>query len=229
MICAKLTELNYNEILKYLGFRGQEISKELEDQIRHCMEETKKCCVPRLVYAIVPLLKRDGKMQAGGLCLEGNDIEELLKECNLAVLLAATAGSEISSRIAQIQVRDKGSALIMDACASAAVENICNNFEAELKDELKADNLYLTDRFSPGYGDLPLSLQKDFCAGLNTQRRIGLTVTDNFLMIPQKSVTAIMGISGKPQPKRKSGCENCNMFERCAFRKEGTTCSGGNI
>ena len=229
MICAKLTELNYNEILKYLGFRGQAISKELDDQIRRCMEETKKCCVPRLVYGIFSLREHEKGVFAGSLFLEGGDIKSLLKESDRAVLLAATAGSEISGHIAKVQVADKGSALIMDACASAAVENVCNNFEADLKEELKKNSLYLTDRFSPGYGDLPLSLQKDFCAVLNTQRRIGLTVTDNFLMIPQKSVTAIMGISKKPQPKRKSGCEACNMFERCAFRKEGTTCSGDNI
>lgn len=229
MISAKLTGLDYNEILKYLGFRGQEIPNELRGQIRRCMDEVMKCCVPRLVYGIFSLKETEKGVFAGSLFLEGSDIKDLLKESDRAVLLAATAGSEISGHIAKVLVADKGSALIMDACASSAIENICDNFETELREEFKANDLYLTDRFSPGYGDLPLSLQKDFCAVLNTQRRIGLTVTDNFLMIPQKSVTAVMGISKKPQPERKSGCENCNMFERCAFRKEGTTCSGGNI
>ena len=225
MIQASLTELNFNEILMYLGYRGQELPPELEGQIRRCMDEVKKNSVPRLVYAIVPV-SFEGGVKAGGLALEGNDIADLLKESERAVLLAATVGARVSSLILKMQVKDMGSAIIMDACASAAIENICNNFEEEMRKQAEGGGLFLTDRFSPGYGDLPISLQKDFCTMLNTQRRIGLTVSDNFLMVPQKSVTAIMGIAKTPQPKRKSGCEVCSMFKTCAFRKQGRTCSG---
>ena len=46
----RLTELNYNEILMYLGHRGQEITPEVEGQIRRCMEEIARAAEPRLVY-----------------------------------------------------------------------------------------------------------------------------------------------------------------------------------
>lgn len=222
MITARLTDLNYNEILMYLGYRGQQFGPELESQIRRCMDEVMKTAAPRLVYAVFPLDAQ--KMEAGGLVLEGQDMKALLKESSEVVFLGATVGAGVSAQIARVQVTDMASAIIMDSCASCAIENVCNNFEEDFRRETSERGLFLTDRFSPGYGDLPISLQPSLCAALNTQRRIGLTVTDNFLMIPQKSVTALMGISDKKQPKRKSGCEVCSMFLTCEFRKQGRTC-----
>ena len=49
-------------------------------------------------------------------------------------------------------------------------------------------------RFSPGYGDVPLSLQRDVLAVLDAQRKLGITLSDTFFMTPCKSVTAFVGI-----------------------------------
>ena len=84
--------------------------------------------------------------------------------------------------------------------------------------------LYLTDRFSPGYGDLPLSLQPGICAVLDAERRVGIHVTPSFLMNPSKSVTAVIGLSDKPQMARIRGCAWCAMRETCTLRKGGKTC-----
>jgi hypothetical protein len=84
--------------------------------------------------------------------------------------------------------------------------------------------LYFTDRFSPGYGDLPLSLQPALTSLLDTSRQIGLTLTDSLILLPRKSVTAVLGLAHKPQTKRFRGCAYCSMFASCAYRKAGKTC-----
>ncbi|MGN0575406.1 MAG: vitamin B12 dependent-methionine synthase activation domain-containing protein [Ruminococcus sp.] len=84
---------------------------------------------------------------------------------------------------------------------------------------------YRTWRYSPGYGDLPLSLQRDILLYLNAMRRIGLTVTEDSLLIPSKSVTAVIGISHTPVNRTKGGCAVCNMRESCAFRGTSGRCS----
>ena len=84
--------------------------------------------------------------------------------------------------------------------------------------------MYLTDRFSPGYGDLPISLQDSFLRLVDAQKQIGLTVTTTHILTPRKSVTAIIGLANQPQNKRFRGCAYCSMFETCAFRKAGKTC-----
>ena len=105
-----------------------------------------------------------------------------------------------------------------------------DRFEKERTREYLARGLYLTDRFSPGYGDLPLTVQKDLCGVLDTRRTLGLTVNESMLLIPEKSVTAVMGICPAPQKHRaaadKSGCAKCAAFENCVFRLQGRTCHG---
>ena len=79
--------------------------------------------------------------------------------------------------------------------------------------------LYLTDRFSPGYGDMPLAQTREICAVLQTEKSIGLSVSQSGIMIPRKSVTAILGISSIPQKRRPSQCALCSMNRTCAMRE----------
>ena len=216
----RLTELNENEILMYLGHRGQECPEEIMTQIHQCSERIVKAARPRFVWRRVPYT--EGSVD--GLALPGEDIRKLLKDCEEVVLVAATLGAEVDQLTRKFEVKDPGDALVMDACASSAIENVINHFEEDLGDEVTVEGKYLTDRFSPGYGDLPLDIQKDLCRLLNAQRRIGLTMTDSMLMVPCKSVTAIIGIADREQSHRQDGCELCSLFRTCEIRKEGRTC-----
>lgn len=217
---ARLTELNENEILLYLGYRGQEYPAEVERQIARCKEEVTETAKPRLIWR--KMTAEESLFSA--LHLEGKDILELLDGCREAVLMAVTLGPEIDRLLAKSSVTNMADAVIMDACASTAIENVADNFERDLRKEVEAEGRYLTDRFSPGYGDLPLSVQKQLCEALDTARRIGLTLSPSMLMIPGKSVTAILGISDAPKTLRKRGCESCSLFRTCMYRKEGKNC-----
>ncbi len=218
----RLTNLNYNEILLYLGYHGQEIPDALNDQIKRCMSEAISVCEPRLVYR--QLGATDGRIDR--LPLEGGDIHTLLADSAYAILFAATLGPKPETLLMKKSVNDMADALIMDSIFSCAIENVCDNFEADLRAEVEAAGMYLTDRFSPGYGDLPIDSQGLICEALNTQRRIGLAYTDNSLLIPRKSVTAILGISNTRPTLRKRGCEFCSMFSSCDIRKDGRNCNG---
>ncbi len=217
---ARLTKLNENEILMYLGYRGQEYPADVREQMKRCEKEVLETASPRLVWR--RLAVDDACFTA--LSLEGKDIWELLDGCKEAVLMAVTLGQEIDALLRKKSVMDMADAVIMDACADTAIENAADHFEADLRKELEAENLYLTDRFSPGYGDLPLSTQKKLCAALDTERKIGLSLSPTMLMIPKKSVTAILGISDCEKPLRKRGCEVCVRFRECTYRKEGKHC-----
>ncbi len=222
---ARITELNENEILKYLGYRGQKLGPETEDQLARCRAEILKAAQPRLVWKTLPV-------QAGaieGMPLGGQDVAGMLAECQEAVLLGATLGADVERLLMKMEVVHAADAFVMDACASTAIENVCNNFEADLRRETEAKGLYLTDRFSPGYGDLPLAEQPKFFAALDMTRRIGVTLSRNHLMVPRKSVTAVMGISDRPQKHRPADCENCLSFRHCPFRKNGVTCRGDRL
>ena len=109
-----------------------------------------------------------------------------------------------------------------DCLASAAVEAICNELERELTKKLP--DWHFTWRFSPGYGDLPLSVQPQILDVLNAQKRAGVSCLESLLMVPSKSVTAIIGLSREPVENKRRGCSICSMAGRCDFRKRGIHC-----
>lgn len=104
------------------------------------------------------------------------------------------------------------------------MEEIADLAEKELEQIVVKEGYHLTWRFSPGYGDLPLETQKTLIQVLDTHRKIGVSLTESCLMMPSKSVTAILGISDTKRDIRENKCDFCNNRERCAFRKKGTRC-----
>ena len=58
----------------------------------------------------------------------------------------------------------------------------------------------------------------------DASRKIGVTVTDRLILIPRKSVTAVIGISEKEIPQKRRGCSCCNMRKTCPYRKRGEHC-----
>ena len=147
----------------------------------------------------------------------------MLQECGQAVILCCTLGAEFDALLRSGQARDMARAVIADAWGSAWVETACDEAEREIASRFPG--LYLTDRFSPGYGDLPLSLQGEICAFLDAPRRLGVHVTDTCLLNPRKSVTAVIGLAEAPQMARIRGCEFCSVRENCSLRKGGKRCA----
>lgn len=212
---AKLTEIKEREVLRYLGC-AKAPDPGLMEKISRLSEELIAISVPRLVWRRLPLIPENDFL------LAGEDIRGILKDCSEIVLFAATLGIEAERFLQRAQLRDMAQAVILDACADSAIENVCDHFCEDLAALVRPS--YLTDRYSPGYGDLPLSHQRVIFDVLDVNRRIGVTLTDSGLMLPQKSVTAIIGISDKPQKHRSGSCVGCSMYLHCIYRREGRTC-----
>jgi len=218
---ARLSDIPKDEVLRYLGYRGQSIDDNLKTQIENCIKAVKNCAKARLTYRVLPV--KDSKIE--GLYLQGNDIRKLLEGCHLAIAMAATLGPEAEALLRRTEVTNMADAVIMDSAQSSAIENVCDNFESDIRLEYRKQGLYLTDRYSPGYGDLPLTSQKTIAELLVAEKRIGLTVTENMIMIPRKSVTCIIGISDKPRTLVRRGCDSCSSKDKCSYRAQGSVCN----
>ena len=216
-------ELDLNEALRYLG-AGCHAPEELHRQVADTAAKLTAALHPRFVFRVFPLSSTEDSfhLSGSGLTLSGHTARTMLAQCQQAALLCCTLGSEFEALLRRTQVRDMARAAILDACGSAYVEQGCDAAQEELASRFPS--LYLTDRFSPGYGDLPLSLQPAICSALDTQRRLGVQVTEHFLLNPGKSVTAIIGLSDRPQMARVRGCSYCSMRETCTLCKGGHHC-----
>ncbi len=133
----------------------------------------------------------------------GQDIRAHLAGCEFVVLQATTLGLEVDRLIRKAEITDMTKAVVMDALASAASEQVCR--EADLLLHRKSPGLWQTFRFSPGYGDFPLSVQARLLSLLDAGKRIGLASSDSSLLTPRKSVTGVIGLSAqKPDADRLS-------------------------
>jgi len=217
-VTTSIPPIPMREALHFLGWRGQRIEQRIFDQIHGLMNDVRE----KLTASVVT---RSFEMEEGGrlsdtiFVPEGNDVYALLKSCDSVILMAATLGTQSERMLLRAQARSSADALLLDAVLSAAIEAVCDEAERTLRREHALFNLHLTDRFSPGYGDMPIKQTGEICRILETQKTIGLTVSHNGIMIPRKSVTALLGVSRIEQQRRPSACAVCNMRKTCALRE----------
>jgi hypothetical protein len=134
---------------------------------------------------------------AGGLTFTSKKLSVFLRDCREAVLMSATAGSAIMEAIKEkTRQDDLAAAVVYDATASemtdAALDWIMDYINQQLRREGKA---LLPRRFSAGYADFNLENQRAIYDMLQ-MGKIGVKITPNFILLPEKSVTAISGICG---------------------------------
>jgi cobalamin-dependent methionine synthase I len=122
------------------------------------------------------------------------NLRKNLEGCKSAVLFAATIGLGIDRLIARYSKISPAKALIFQSIGAERIEALCEAFVCDIHNECKKNGSALRPRFSPGYGDLPLDVQKNIFDALDCPRKIGLSLNESLLMSPTKSVTAIIGI-----------------------------------
>lgn len=216
----RLDIISKSETARYMGVKGIPDKKtaEILDKYEPIVRERLR---PAFVYRETAVHFADDGVYLDGVdaVFSGSDIKNHLKDCERAIILAVTVSAEADKMIRQTSVVSMAEALAVDCLCSSAIEQVCNKAE----DEIFRINpvKFRTWRFSPGYGDLPITLQKNLISALNAHRRIGLTVTENCMLIPSKSVTAIIGISDNPIKKGKKGCDVCNIRDTCGVRMNG--------
>lgn len=230
-IDPKYLEINYDEVLRYLGYRGQKISEELENTIKECIQQTKNKINPRYILRVYPIeryIKKDSrgnkiysvKLAGTNVDVDSEDIYNMLNGCSECVIMATTLGLDIEREIKRCSYSDLSNGIIIDSCATTAIEEVCDLVENRLREELYAKEKHITNRYSPGYGDLPIDLNRKLIDILGTQNSIGLTITESNIMLPRKSVVAIIGISESKLSSCKKSCLDCNNYNNCKYRKE---------
>lgn len=220
-----LKSINKAEVLKYLGFRGGELDREYDIKIDEAAKLVMEVATPKLCFVKLKIESHDPlKFENTDIVFQGEDIKKHLATSSECVFMAATLGNGIDRLIKKASAVNMADAVIYDACASSAIENVCDNYTRLLEEEYGKEGLFLTDRFSPGYGDLPLESQEDFCRITSCNKKIGLCHNRSMMLEPTKSVTAMIGISATKQEKRLTGCAGCKLAPDCKFRKRGVTC-----
>lgn len=211
-------EIEREEFLRYLGWKGQEVGEELERKLDEAAKRCLALATPRCVVRKFAL-GEDLTLIGTDFAPAGEDIRRHLSGCKEAYLFAATIGTGAERELTKLFAKSAEEALLFDTAASCAVESYADEVCEDLE---KSAGRRLTSRFSCGYGDFPLEQQRDICKLLRTDVSIGVCCDENFLLTPRKSITALIGITEEKPAENKSCCAHkcaaCNNAA-CAFRK----------
>ena len=199
--------MNFSElktqVYGYLGFRGVTESPETDEMIRAVLSSLESTVQFNYLYKSFETVPE---------FLQKPPYEELLRGCRGVILSVMTLGAGVDRRINQLSRTDMPRAIVYDACASAYLEARSDEYEKTLGDDL-------TYRFCPGYGGSDVSDIKHIFELLRPEK-IGVTLNENFFMLPSKSMAGIIGI-GK---KAEKTCEGCFMLPHCRYREDGKRC-----
>ena len=205
-------KLNERECLRYAGTTPQNVSAEERALFEACLTEVENKLTYKICWGRFPVKRGENNLDFSFLQTDSRALMKNLEGCEEVIVFAATIGLEIDRLIRRYTNLSPAKALFFQAIGAERIESLCDTF----CEELKAEGLQLRPRFSPGYGDLPLELQKDIFRVLDCPRKIGLSLNESLLMSPSKSVTAIIGIGGG-KIEEKNKCSACEKSD-CAYR-----------
>ena len=219
-----ITENMMNDVLRYIGIPKDKADEQIKEKVEESFKVLHQVATPKIAYQKIKVALEGDKVILQGMPngLQSRDLVKLLKNSKSCFIMAATLGIEVDRKIANLQKIDILQAMIIDACASVLIDDVCDQAEIEIMNRLEAGQ-YLTMRFSPGYGDVPLEFSEEILDMLMAQKRIGLTLTKTHILLPTKSITALIGLSNQKENRQKS-CGHCNLVKTCIYRRRGERC-----
>lgn len=202
-----MCSVNFSDIraqaYTYLGLHGIQEDGDTDALIQECLAKLQEMQHFRYLHKIftdVPAF------------LQKPPYTEFLGGCSGVILCATSLGGEVDDYIRYLSRTDMAKSVVAGAAASALIEYLADEHEKTLGENL-------TYRFCPGYGGSSVEDLKPLFALLQPEK-IGITLSANCFMLPEKSMAGIIGIGKRV---RKS-CENCCMLPHCALRKDGQRC-----
>ena len=192
---------NYNppkvdkkEVFRYCKTTANEAANSLLDS---CIFEVTDKLSYKVCYTKVDANANGDIIDLGFCSINSQSLARCLEGCNEVIIFAATIGVAMDRLIDKYSIITPSRAVMLQALGSERVEALCDAFCDDMALLEAEQGNIIRPRFSPGYGDLPLEVQKHIFALLNPTSRIGVTLNEKLFMLPQKSVTAIIGVKKK--------------------------------
>lgn len=211
-------QVDLKEVYRYAGIKDQsKIDKTLKDEIESVIKECSENLKYSVCYVKTPVKINGDSVDFDFCSVKSKSLSSHLKRSEYAVIFASTIGLEIDRLIFKYGKISPLKSLILQALGTERIESLCDDFCEFIKNEFKTQNLETTSRFSAGYGDFPLSFQKEIFSVLKPENKISLYLNESLIMSPSKSVTAVIGIGNKEENEEVK-CTLCENKD-CVFRR----------
>ena len=144
---------------------------------------------PAYVAERVDLIRENGEICLGKVKTSSAALKKISMNASGYIVFAATLGIGVDRLILKTSKISPHEAFVIDAMADALIESLCDFVENELCCGISASG-----RFSPGYADLELSVGYEILSLCKAEKTLGIKVSKSGLMIPRKSVNAIIAV-----------------------------------
>ena len=182
-----LIKANEKEVMRYLGVLAMDdLTKSLYDA---CDKHVREVMAPKAIYAIADITVNENAVDFGFMRVESKNLSTNLRLCDRAYVFCATLGTEVDRYFEKLKRISSAKAAVFSAVASSYIESVCDYVNAII-----AEGKTVANRFSCGYGDFCLEHQKDILNALEADKKIGVCLTESLMMVPVKTVTAIVGV-----------------------------------
>ena len=209
-------EIDKNQVCHYIGYEDdQNLSARISSLIDDYTEHAHSLINPLFSYVIKDVEWARGSITLieGSIIFKSRVIAKLLERCPQVAIFLVTIGKYLEETAWRLS-RDGLilEATVLDAIGSDAVEKVADLAQTRIKEIVKTQGLVISRRFSPGYCNWSIGQQRMLFYAL-TGNTLGVRLTGECLMIPQKSISGIIGI-GPPN----SNVEDYNPCKTCTKR-----------
>ncbi len=164
-----------------------------DEKVAKAISELLDVASPAFVATRVKILNiSEGAVELEGISISSRALAKYFDGCKESYVTLVTLGMGVDRLIAKRRARSVADGFFYDAVASAMAEAAADLAESYIYPDVKTKN-----RFSPGYADSSLDIQRDIFALLSPSRHIGVYLLESNLMSPMKSVSAFAAVEEK--------------------------------
>ncbi|MDY6906483.1 MAG: vitamin B12 dependent-methionine synthase activation domain-containing protein [Thermodesulfobacteriota bacterium] len=168
------------------------VMEEITKGIRACQELVR----PKALLQLTSYEKlSENAIYGKGVCIESTNWKRLtarMTGVHSLCCLAVTLGDAVDTRIKELGKSAVLKALVLDAAASVMAEYYANQLQQRVHACVEQKGYQASARFSPGYCDWPMADGQRSLFPFLCPETIGISATPSGLMIPRKSITAVI-------------------------------------
>lgn len=180
---------------RYLKIKNAELDEDLDNRIKNNFEKILETSDIKHYGEFRNLeIIDDSNIRLGDLKINSAGLRKNLKNSEFVYIFGVTLGLGVDRLIHRLSIINSADSLIADAIASDIADGCADIINSRINIEVNKKGYKTYLRFSPGFLDYDLFNQKDLIKSLELNK-IGISTTDSGMMVPTKSVTAIIGIS----------------------------------
>ncbi len=221
-------EIDEEEVLRYQGCNNnlKKVNRTIMKITREEIERGYNLFEPKGISSTVKI--KTISYTSGRVDLENNfslnfnkSIINLLKGSSYLAIGVVTVGGSLENKVYELFSQGEyPRAVALDAVGTVSAKSLRNYMTSLACWEAREQNLQTTKYFSPGSRGWDMSQQIKIFQMFPVDK-IGVTLTDSYMMFPQKSLSWLTGVGKNITTPFKDASHSCKVCqaENCQFRK----------